>query len=112
MMILSIGTGGKDKKYEYNKAKDWGAVQWIVPIIDIMMSGVADTVDYQLQQIYDAVGKPDQYLRLSPELYTADNAMDNASTDNLQALKNDGITNAKNFDKEITKFAKMLIANK
>ena len=51
MMILSLGTGGTDKSFEYRKAKDWGAVQWIVPIIDIMMSGVAETVDYQLKQI-------------------------------------------------------------
>ncbi len=112
MMILSLGTGGQHKKYEYKKAKDWGAVQWIVPIIDIMMAGVADTVDYQLKQIYDAVGKPDQYLRLSPELFTADSAMDNGSAENLEALRKDGEKNAKNFDKKLTAFAKMLIANK
>ena len=112
MMIMSIGTGGTDKKYEYKKAKDWGAIQWIQPIISIMMSGVADTVHYQLQQIYDAVGKPKQYKRLDPELFTADSAMDNASAENLEKLRKDGEKNAKNFDKEITDFAKMLIANK
>lgn len=112
MMILSVGTGGKEIKYEYKKAKDWGAVQWIKPIIDIMMSGVADTVDYQLQQIYDAVGKPNQYLRLEPELFTADSAMDKASAENLEKLKNDGEKNAAAFDDELTKFAKMLISNK
>ena len=112
MMILSLGTGGKDKSFEYKKAKDWGAVEWIVPIIDIMMSGVADTVDYQLRQIYDAVGKPDQYVRLSPELYVADSAMDNASADNLEKLRKDGEKNASNFDKELTAVAEMLIKNK
>ncbi len=112
MMILSIGTGGKDKSYEYKKAKDWGAVQWIQPIIDIMMSGVADTVDYQLRQIYDAVGKPEQYLRIDPTLFTADSAMDNASVENLQKLQKDGEKNAENFDKELTRMAKLLIANK
>lgn len=112
MMILSIGTGGTDKSYEYKKAKDWGALQWIAPILDIMMSGVADTVDYQLQQIYDAVGKPKQYLRLSPELFTADSAMDNASAENLIKLKKDGEKNAEVFDKDLTAFAKKLIANK
>jgi patatin-like phospholipase/acyl hydrolase len=112
MMILSLGTGGADKKYEYKKAKDWGAVQWIVPIIDIMMAGVADTVDYQLNQIYDAVGKPDQYVRLDPKLYTADSGMDNASAENLDALKSDGERNAKDFDSKLEDFARMLIANK
>jgi hypothetical protein len=76
------------------------------------MSGVADTVDYQLRQIYDAVGKKDQYLRLSPELYDADSGMDNASADNLEALRKDGVRNAEKFDKKLDDFAKMLIANK
>jgi len=111
MMILSLGTGGSDKSFEYKKAKDWGAVEWIVPIIDIMMSGVADTVHYQLTQIYDAVEKPDQYLRISPKLFTADSAMDNASAENLTKLKNDGEQNAKDFDKELTAFAKLLVKN-
>ncbi|NOX86506.1 MAG: patatin [Chlorobi bacterium] len=112
MAILSIGTGNEDESYQYKKAKDWGAIQWIVPIIDIMMSGVSQTVDYQLKQIYDAVGRPKQYLRISPDLGDADTKMDNASMKNLKALKQAGIDNAKKYDKELTDFAKILIANK
>jgi uncharacterized protein len=112
MMILSIGTGGKDIKYEYKKAKDWGAVQWIKPIIDIMMSGVADVVDYQVKQIFDAVGKPDQYLRLEPELFSADSEMDNASAENLEKLRKDGEKNAEVFEEDLLNIAKLLISNK
>ena len=112
MMMLSLGTGTVEKPYYYKDAKDWGLVQWVQPIIDIMMSGVADTVDYQLSQIYDAVEKPKQYLRISPALGNANSAMDDASVKNLQALKEAGTENAIKFDKEITEFAKLLIANK
>lgn len=112
MMILSIGTGGTAKKYEYDKAKQWGAVQWIKPVIDIMMSGVADTVDYQLGQIYDAVERPQQYLRLDPQLFDADPAMDNATSKNLQDLERDGLRNAELFDQELSRFAQLLIKNK
>lgn len=112
MMILSIGTGNVDEPYYYKKAKNWGAVQWIVPIIDIMMSGVAETVHYQLNQIYDAVGRPDQYLRISPDLGNANSAMDDASMKNLKALKEAGADCAQRNDAALTKFAKMLIANK
>lgn len=112
MMILSIGTGNVDEPYYYKKAKKWGAVEWIVPVLDIMMSGVAETVDYQLKQIYDAVGKPDQYLRISPELGNANSAMDDASKKNLEALKEAGEKSAKQHDKELTHFAKLLVANK
>jgi patatin-like phospholipase/acyl hydrolase len=112
MVILSLGTGNVDKSYYYKNAKKWGAVEWIVPIIDIMMSGVAETVDYQLKQIYDAVGKPNQYIRISPELGDANSAMDDASTENLKALKKAGIESAIKHDKELNDLAKLLIANK
>lgn len=112
MAILSIGTGNQDEPYQYKKAKKWGAVQWIVPVLDIMMSGVSEVVDYQLHQIYDAVGKPEQYLRISPDLGEASPSMDNASLKNLKALQQAGIENANKFDKTLTDFAKLLIDNK
>ena len=88
MKILSIGTGYSKKAYHYADAKDWGPSKWVKPVIDFMMSGVSETVDYELQQIYDAVGKPDQYLRINGEL--PDNAsadMDNVEPENMKALK-------------------------
>lgn len=112
MVILSLGTGSSSKPYYYKKAKDWGMVQWIKPIIDIMMSGVAETVDYQLNQIYEAVGLPEQYVRISPKLGFASPDMDDASLENLNALKEAGIQSAKKNDKDLTSLAKMLIANK
>ncbi|MDD4748051.1 MAG: patatin-like phospholipase family protein, partial [Salinivirgaceae bacterium] len=52
IMILSIGTGSRETPYYYEKAKDWGVVGWIKPIIDILMSGNSETVDYQLRKIF------------------------------------------------------------
>ena len=112
MLIFSLGTGTTNKPYYYNKAKDWGMVEWIKPIIDIMMSGVAETVDYQLKQIYEAVGTPKQYLRISPELGNANADMDDASLENLKALKEAGEKSAIKHDKDLTKMAEMLIENK
>jgi patatin-like phospholipase/acyl hydrolase len=112
MLILSLGTGGKDKPYYYKDAKDWGIASWLKPLIDIMMSGVSETVDYQLRQIYDAVGKPDQYLRIDPALGNASNEMDNASLENLNALKEAGNENAEKFDDKLDMIAEMLIENK
>jgi len=112
MMILSIGTGNEDESYPYRKVKKWGALQWLVPLIDIMMSGVSQTVNYQLKQIYDAVEKPEQYIRISPSLEKANSKMDDVSRENLNALKEAGSINAEKYDEELTKVAKMLIANK
>lgn len=112
MVILSLGTGTTNKPFYYKDAKDWGMVQWIKPIIDIMMSGVAETVDYQLKQIYEAVGIPKQYLRISPELGNASSDMDDASLENLKALKEAGTQSAIKHKKDLTQLAEMLIANK
>ncbi|OQX77694.1 MAG: patatin [Bacteroidetes bacterium 4484_249] len=111
MVILSLGTGNVDNPYYYKNAKDWGMVEWLKPLIDIMMSGVSETVDYQLMQIYKAVNKPKQYLRISPELGNASPEMDNASLENLNALIETGNENADIFDKKLTEIAKLLIEN-
>lgn len=111
MMVLSLGTGFIRKEYDYDDAKDWGAVKWLKPLIDIMMSGVSETVDYQLNQIFDSVNCNEQYLRVNSELIYADTDMDNASEDNLKNLKQDGTNIAENFNKELNAFAQKLIEN-
>lgn len=50
MAILSLGTGYEKQAYNYNQAKDWGMLGWIKPLISIMMSGVPEVVDYQLDE--------------------------------------------------------------
>ncbi len=110
MFILSLGTGKVEKPFYYKEAKDWGQVQWVKPIIDIMMSGVSETVDYQLKQIFDAVDKPKQYVRIEPDLNNASAAMDDASLENLKELKKAGELSATINKKLLDKVAETLIA--
>lgn len=109
MVMLSLGTGDRKEPYPYNTAKDWGALGWVQPVIDIMMSGVSETVDYQLRQIYDAVGRKEQYLRIEPDLGTASTAMDDASLDNLTALRDAGQKAAEDHYNELSAFVEKLI---
>lgn len=92
MLLVSIGTGSVSKEYAYKKAKNWGAIGWIKPIIEIMMSGNSQTVHYHLKQIFGTLKKEDQkdYHRLEPKIISADIEMDNASLENLQKLNADG----------------------
>ncbi len=93
MMIVSLGCGSKPKTYDYEKAKDWGAIGWVKPIIEIMMSGNAQTVDYHLQRMYETIPEEADrdYFRLNPDIKTADPSMDNASPENMQRLKEDAL---------------------
>ena len=91
ILLLSIGTGDANASYSYDEAKDWGLASWAKPALDMMMSGVSDTVDYQLKQIFEASGAAKQYLRINGELPgNIDPNMDCTDLENLKALKNFG----------------------
>lgn len=113
MMIVSIGTGSVSKNYEYKKAKNWGAVGWIKPIIEIMMSGNSQTVHYHLQQIFGTLNDNDKndYHRLEPKVRTANIEMDNASIENMTKLKDDAISylDLEEVDKELDRIVEKLI---
>lgn len=110
MVILSLGTGYSKKEYDYDKAKDWGMIQWVKPLIDIMMSGVSEVVDYQLRQIFEAIGAHGQYVRINTELpIDVSTEMDDASPKNLMALKELGTYTAQNFDTQLDAIVDMLV---
>ncbi len=102
MFILSLGTGSESKSYNYNKAKDWGAVGWIKPVIDIMMSASAETTHYHLLKMFAANGNQNNYMRIQPKsLSNAKPDMDDASLNNLMALKEVGIKTAENCNSDL-----------
>ncbi len=109
MAILSIGTGHVKRAYEYRKVKNWGGLRWVVPLIDIMLSGVAETVGHQLTYIFDAAGVPRQYLRVDGELREASPGLDDASPENLRALRQDGTRIAEEFDDALDEFVQLLV---
>ena len=109
IVLLSLGTGFLKKPYNYDKVKNWGAVQWIKPLIDIMMSGVSETVDYQLNQLFVAVDKPDRYLRINSELLFADMGIDNTSSENLLALEQEGTRITKEYNGKLDHFLKLIM---
>ena len=52
VFVLSIGTSSSDAKYPFDDHKNLGKLSWIKPLIDIMMSGVSETVAYQVEQLF------------------------------------------------------------
>ncbi len=109
MFILSLGTGYQQEMYPYQKVKKWGAIGWIRPLIDIMMSGASQVVDHQLAQIFQSVDHKEYYIRIDPELDgSVDSRMDNASDKNRIALAEFGKSVAEKFDDELSRTAKIL----
>lgn len=113
MIIVSLGNGEVKKPYPYSEFKNAGVLKWIKPLIDIMMSGNSETVDYQLIQLYKTLSTENfkDYHRIQPEIRTADNDLDNGKKSNLVALYRDGITAVNRHKEQLNTIADKLIAN-
>lgn len=110
MFIVSLGTGSEHTPYGYPDAKDWGAIGWIRPVIDIMMAGASETTDYHLKKIFSAGGHENHYIRIQPSrMGGASLEMDNATPHNIQALVELGIETAQNCSQELDKIVDVLL---
>ena len=81
-LLLSLGTGSHTRRLPYDEVKDWGRLEWAEPIIDVVFDGSADAVDTQLQALAG-----DRYVRLQTRLDEASDDLDDASEENLAALR-------------------------
>jgi uncharacterized protein len=81
-LLLSLGTGSHTRPLAYEKVKDWGRLEWAAPVIDVVFDGSADAVDAQLARLAG-----DRYVRLQTRLDEASDDLDDASAENLAALR-------------------------
>ncbi len=84
--ILSLGTGYQNRPFPFDQVKDWGPLKWIspsegAPVISILMHGQAHSANWQMDQILG-----ERFTRLDAELVNANDDMDDASEENLDAL--------------------------
>lgn len=111
-VVVSFGTGQANRAYPYNRAKNWGLLDWIspgegTPIISILMQGQASTASYQLNSVLNGGdAKIDRkthstvlagggrweslgYYRFDgPLVGEASDDLDDASSGNIKRLKN------------------------
>lgn len=86
-MVVSLGTGELTRPIYYDDAKDWGVARWARPILNVVLSGVSDTVDYQLRKLLPVKHGLKRYYRFQVVLDNASDDMDNTEPGNLRALK-------------------------
>jgi patatin-like phospholipase/acyl hydrolase len=91
MYIVSLGTGKELKKYDYKKAQKWGIIQWAVPVLNILTSASSEVGSYQVRQLFSVAGCAENYVRLEPGLNKAAPDMDDASSKNIEKLKDAGL---------------------
>lgn len=87
-LVVSLGTGVMTRPLPYDEACNWGAAEWVLPIINVLMNGVSESVDYQMQTMLprDQGGKR-RYYRFQLKLTEGKDDMDDASKTNIRVLK-------------------------
>jgi uncharacterized protein len=83
VVLLSLGTGQRTHKRDFEEIKDWGLAAWARPILEVVFDGVSDAVDYQLERVLTR----ERYWRLQVELTLASDDLDDATEENLQKLR-------------------------
>jgi patatin-like phospholipase/acyl hydrolase len=81
-LLASFGTGASDERITIQEAQEWGAMEWAIPIIDLLFEGSTDTSDYVARQIIHE----DNYFRLQVPIGEKNDAMDNIDPINLNDL--------------------------
>lgn len=111
IMILSLGTGAKEISYDYDESKNWGDIQWAIPVIQIYGSAASQTVNHQLERLYQFKGLRNRYLRIEPELKThhVNPRMDDVSPENIAALIELGQFLVNEYDQPLKDFTRKLV---
>ena len=104
-LLLSLGTGSHTRRLPYDEVKDWGRLEWAEPIIDVVFDGSADAVDTQLQALAG-----DRYVRLQTRLNEASDDLDDASEENLAALRREAERLIAARDADIDRVCEILAA--
>lgn len=114
ILLISIGTGQTEKPYMYAQTKGWG-LRWLMPLIDILMQGVSESVHYQMEHLLPPYLSPSgdvakRYYRLNIPIGEAYSDMSDVSDNNLEQLQEYGREIIKKYSKDIDKIVDELNA--
>lgn len=88
-LVVSIGTGQLTNELKYEEVKDWGLVEWAQPILNVVLDGVSDVVDYHMNELLQGEDGTSSYYRFQIDLdKDRGDRMDDASDENINYLQN------------------------
>jgi patatin-like phospholipase/acyl hydrolase len=108
-LLVSIGTGQMTRPILYDKAKDWGLVGWVRPLIEVMFDGMINTVDYELQQFLPDRNGVKRYYRLQARLDEKTSEIDDTDHLTVRALKLLAEGVIQDNDKDLTALCSQLV---
>lgn len=87
ILVVSLGTGEVKTGISFAKARLWGLVGWVRPLIGIFMDGVAATVEHQLEHLLTPHNGEPRYFCFQTKLPPGMGSMDDTSPGHIAKLK-------------------------
>jgi patatin-like phospholipase/acyl hydrolase len=81
-VVASFGTGETTKPITLRQSQEWGALAWVIPLIEVLFDGSADAVDYIARQLLAEAN----YFRFQTPVGDAHDAIDDSSPQNVAGL--------------------------
>ncbi len=111
MMVISISTGATKNPIDPTSLTG-SRLGWIRPVIEVLLSGNAEAVDYQMKQLFaheHSIHK--NYFRLDPQLNGSSNDIDEIDHQNLEKLLEAGNYYILNHQELLEEIAYQLVKN-
>ena len=87
-LVVSLGTGSETATLLYELFDQWGAIQWIMPLVNILMGGTTNIPDHQLRALHKTHGdKLNHYYRLQAKLEKGQPPLDGTDNINTHTLR-------------------------
>lgn len=105
-LLVSLGTGENTRPITFEEARDWGKIDWAIPIFDVIFDGLNDAIDYHLKNILG-----NNYYRFQNKLLQQNFEMDIApQTENqINSIVSESRELIKNSENEIEELCGKLV---
>ncbi|MES2389977.1 MAG: patatin-like phospholipase family protein, partial [Bacteroidota bacterium] len=104
-LVVSLGTGRIKVPYRYEEIKDLRLFMWPYRITDIMMNGMNDIVDYQMQQMMNL---NENYFRFQAEMGRVRDDWDNAKPEHVNMLQSKAADMVAHYSDELDTLVTLL----
>lgn len=89
ILVVSLGTGSLTRIYRYQDIRGWGSLNWVLPLLNVVMDGQSESVSCQLEQLLPEANEvPKQYYRFQGLLNDCNDDIDDTSPPNISRLEN------------------------
>ena len=91
-LLLSFGTSKyKPKEYTFNQTKRWGMAKWLTPILDILLQGMSEITQYEMEIIFKSYNAGNNFIRINPPIVLGNPSGKDSSAENMKHLHQDAL---------------------